>query len=129
MPDAPDSPSSALDRDRKRAADMDLALADELGYLRTCLEVAAATPEAFDLAVLLPRVSRAVDALEAVLELADGAEVTGKTGCACPDCTIARRLRLGGTHGLQACMWNLDPAKVREAITTALTGEEAGHGN
>ena len=108
------------------AADEDLFLADEISYLRTCLEVAAVTPEAFDLAVLLPRVARAVDAVEAVLELANGAEVTGKTGCRCPDCNTARQLRLGGTHGLQACMWDLDPAKVREAITRELTKGEAG---
>lgn len=30
----------------------------ELGYLRACLEAAAASPEAFDLAVLLPRIGR-----------------------------------------------------------------------
>lgn len=109
-----------------RSADIDLFLADELDYLRTCLETAAAAPEAFDLAVLLPRFRRAVDALKAVLELADGAEVTGWTGCTCPDCTTARKLRLGGTHGLQACMWDLDPAKLREAITSALTGTQQG---
>ncbi len=66
----------------------------------------------------------AVDAVERVLALADEAISTvgalhcscaagSPDKCVCPDTTVA---------------WTLDPAKVREAISAALTGEERSDG-
>jgi hypothetical protein len=89
-------------------ADRDLFLADEIGYLRACLEVAATTAEAVDLAVLLPRVRRAVDAVDRVRELADEWDAEG--------------MRID-PQAYENCARAL-----REAITSALTGKEAGRG-
>lgn len=88
----------------------DVFLADELDYLRACLGAMAVTPEAFDMTVLAPRLGRAVEALEKVLKLADEAEPS-----------------IFGEDGVPL-WWNLDPAMIREAITSALAGKEAGDG-
>ena len=90
----------------------DVFLADELDYLRACLGAMAVTPEAFDMTVLAPRLGRAVEALEKVLELA------GKAGVRLSACGVTGRCSCG-EHPVA---WNLDPAKVREAITAALAG-------
>ena len=63
---------------------------------------------------------RLVFAVEAVLKLAAGAKVTGTTVCDCEDCITARRNGFTGVHRPQPYRWDLDPAKVREAITAAL---------
>jgi hypothetical protein len=88
------------------AAGQDLFLTDEIGYLRACLEAAAATPEAFDLAVLLPRVRRAVDAVGRICELADEWDAEG--------------VRLD-PQAYENCARAL-----REAITAALVGTQPG---
>jgi hypothetical protein len=63
---------------------------------------------------LAARVPLLLDAVEAVLKLADEAEPWGwKPG--------ERGIRI-------PVRWDLDPAKVREAITAALTGKEASDG-
>jgi len=71
--------------------------------------------------------SRLLKAIEAVLKLADSAKVKGTTVCGCQDCTTARGNGFTGIHRLQPYMWDLDPAKVREAITRELTKGEPDH--
>jgi hypothetical protein len=113
MPDpTPDPLAAALDP------------AAELGYLRACLGAAVVRPEAFDFAVLLPRIGRAVSALDAVLELAAGA-VPGL--CSPPaDCTYACDSGDCDCSGRSRPLaWTLDPARVREVITAALTGKDS----
>jgi hypothetical protein len=61
-------------------------VAAELGYLRACIDAAATTPEAFDLAVLLPRLGRSVAAVEAVLG-AHPSQTTANGLQVCPNCT------------------------------------------
>src|ERR1700683_5492032 len=98
------------------AADNNLFLADELDYLRACLGAMAVTPEAFDMTVLAPRLGRAVDALERVLELADSAKVWQRATlyCNCSECNELRRAGRPPAHIPRAMSWTLDPAKVRE---------------
>jgi hypothetical protein len=108
-----------------RGADLDLVLADEIDWLRACLGAAAVTPEAFDWETLAPRLGRAVDALDAVLELADGA--VPAVGLSPADCTYACDSGDCDCSGVtRPVAWNLDPADLRAAIASALTGEDAG---
>lgn len=67
--------------------------------------------------------SRLLAAIDAVLELAGGAGVKGTTMCDCRDCTTARGNGFTGIHRPRPYMWDLDPARVREAITRNLTGK------
>jgi hypothetical protein len=70
---------------------------------------------------------RLVAAVEAALEAADGA--IPALGLPPADCTYACDSgKCDCSGGTRAVAWNLDPAKLREAITAALTGEEAGDG-
>lgn len=85
------------------AADDRLTALEEIGYLRACTAAAAAAPEGFDFAVLMPRLDRALAALDAVLDLtrsSDGDDLY-------PSCDI--------TVG-----------DLRAAISRGLTGEGSG---
>lgn len=97
-------------------------LTAELEYLTAVATTAQSHPEAFDFAVLMPRFGRALAALDAVLELADGASADLRFSPA--DCTNACSDGPCNCSGeTRAAAWDLDPAKVREAITREVTGE------
>lgn len=87
----------------------------ELGYLRACIESAQATPEAFDLAILLPRLGRAVAAVEAVLAAhRPVADEKGRDRCAC--------CRATSPTG-QRALW---PCGEFQIVSRALLGGEPG---
>ena len=71
---------------------------------------------------------RMAAALRAVLELAAGTHAVLTADCTCSACEEARENGFTGIHRQRDVGWNLDPAKVREAITTRLLGEGDGDG-
>ena len=100
-----DDLTSALDQIRER------------GYRNGVTGAALLARLSDSAAVDIPLLLAAVDK---VLELTDSAKVTDTTICSCLDCTAARQNGFTSIHRLQPYMWNLDPAKVREAIAREL---------
>lgn len=101
-------------------------VATELGYLRACIETAQVTPESFDLAVLLPRLGRALGAVEAALAAAGGWDETAVkldavAERASDDDDVARAVLI--STRAQACQDCA--ATLREVISRALLGKAA----
>jgi hypothetical protein len=73
----------------------------------------------------------ALAALEAVLKVADEAEPVDIAVCTCRDCEASGEPGYEDyePHPGRAFSWDLDPARIREAITRELSGEESGDGS
>ena len=112
MADTPDSLAATLDKIRERAEELTIGEDQED-------HCGAGTPCTGHDAI------RLITAVNAVLKLAGSAKATGTTVCGCLDCNAARQNGLPGSHRPQPYMWNLSPARVREAITAELTKGEA----
>jgi hypothetical protein len=94
----------------------------ELGYLRAVGSAARAAPEGFDTPMLLARFGEAVDVVEAVLELADGAKPAASMPPAdCSDACAYGPCDCSGNS--RPVAWDLDPARVREVIARELLGD------
>lgn len=120
MPD-PGDLTSALDQIRDLIAERDtlLAATDWSGVSLSGFNAAQDK--------LAARVPSLVAAIERVLKLADG--TAPGLSLTPPDCTNACDYGDCDCSGEgRAVAWNLDPAKVREAITAALTGSQPGEG-
>jgi hypothetical protein len=106
---APDDLTAALEQIRARSA---AALEfPHSGFAEDSIQ--ACTLSAQDVPTLLA-------AVEAVLALADSANAKGTTLCDCPACITGRNNGFTGIHRPRSYMWDLDPAKIREAISSRL---------
>lgn len=111
-------------------------LTARLGYLRAMAEAAQSTPEAFDLSVVMGDFGRAINALEAVLDLhaptafhmhiercrAHGPEVPSAILRECPMCRTVQYAACDRCHDDQGFSARPEDCKERQAISQWMLG-------